>query len=109
MLIAVRKLKARTESQEVSVEVRLFKPTNDEGMWICNYEIEWPTRIKKSSGAGADAIQAILIALQKIGIEIYTSPYHENGELSWFLPGRGYGFPLSANVRDLLIGDDKML
>jgi hypothetical protein len=25
----------------------------------------------------------------------------------WLEPGRGYGFPVPNNIRDLLVGDDK--
>jgi hypothetical protein len=106
MLMAVRKLNVRTADSEVSVEVRLFKPINDEGMWVCNYEIEWPDRTKKMFGAGVDAIQAIQTALNNIGIQLYTSEYHKNGQLSWTSAGGGYGFPLAKNVRDLSIGND---
>src|SRR5258708_1029972 len=109
MIIATRRLKLNADGRDIDVDVRLFKPVDEGQGWICNYEIEWPTGTKKSSGAGTDAIQAIQLALQKIGIEIYTSPYHESRKLSWFSPGRGYGFPVPGNVRDLLIGDDKTL
>ncbi len=58
-------------------------------------------------GTGSDAVQALLIALQMIGSEIYASAHHAAGRLVWLEPGHGYGFPVSNNVRDLLIGDDK--
>jgi hypothetical protein len=51
-------------------------------------------------------VQSLLIALQMIGAEIYASRYHEAGQLAWFERGRGYGFPVASNIRDLLIGDD---
>ena len=106
MLIAVRMLKVRTAAGDTDLEIRLFKPIEERGMWVCRYEIDWPEGSKKNWGAGADGIQALLLALQKIGIELYTSAYHENGELSWGPQGKGYGFPVTKNVRDLLIGDD---
>src|SRR4051812_17329392 len=107
MPIAVRRLKVRTENRDIDVEVRLFEPVDENGMWVCSYEIDWPTGTKKSSGAGVDGIQAIILALQKIGIELYTSSFHENGELIWEKPGRGYGFPVPNTVRDLLVADDR--
>src|ERR1700730_2905182 len=100
MLIAVRQLTVHTSDQNVGVEIRLFKPVNDDRSWICNYEIDWPTGTKKSYGAGLDAIQAILLTLQKIGIELYTSEYHENGTLYWLDRGDGYGFPVPRTVRE---------
>jgi len=51
-------------------------------------------------------VQAVLLTMQKIGTEIYMSEYHKSGRLLWTAPGRGYGFPVPSNLRDLLIGDD---
>lgn len=47
------------------------------------------------------------LALQMIGIELYTNTAHEEGRLRWESEGQGYGFPVPATARDLLIGDDK--
>jgi hypothetical protein len=109
MLIATRKLKVLRSDREIDVEVRLFKPIKDDNTWICNYEIDWPGGIKKRHGAGADGIQAIFIAMQMIGISLYTSDHHRNGELAWVTQGGGYGFPVTSSVRDLLVGDDLAL
>jgi hypothetical protein len=86
--------------------VRLFQPEDDNGMWICRYEIDWPDRKRSHFAAGVDAFQALILALQMIGAEIYTSKYHKSGTLQWFERSRGYGFPVGGNLRDLLIGDD---
>lgn len=56
-------------------------------------------------------MQALTLALQKIGTEIYTSDFHKSGLLSWDDSKKsnsrtGYGFPVMPSVRDLLIGDD---
>ena len=91
------------------MEVRLFKPTNEDGTWVCNFEIDWPSVTKKSYAAGADAIQAILLALQTIGIQLYTSDYHLSAALFWHESGHGYGFPLMSSLRDSLVGDDLSL
>jgi hypothetical protein len=55
---------------------------------------------------GFDSIQAIFLALQTIGAEIYTSSYHKSGQLFLDKPGNGYGFPVMPTIRDLLEGDD---
>ena len=60
-----------------------------------------------SQGWGAEAIQAICLTLEKIGIELYTSAYHEAGELVWTELGKGYGFPVPGNARHLLVGGDR--
>lgn len=109
MQIAARKLKVRMSDRDVDMEVRLFAPVKEDTAWTCPYEIDWPTGAKSSSAAGLDAIQAIFLAFQKIGIELYVSSYHQNGELLFDFPGRGYGFPVPYNARDLLVGDDLTL
>ena len=52
-------------------------------------------------------IQSIILALQMIGIDIYSSNYHKAGQLSLERQDGGYGFPVPYNTRDLLEGDDK--
>jgi Domain of unknown function (DUF6968) len=106
MQIAHRQLTTSTELGDTEVSIRLFKPEESDGAWICRYEIDWPSRKQSSFAAGIDSIQALLLALQRIGVEIYTSAYHQAGSLKWFEPTRGYGFPIAHNLRDLLIGDD---
>jgi hypothetical protein len=107
MPIATRRLRFRSPAGEVEIPIRVFGPKrHDDGAWSCAYEIGWPHGTWTSAGSGVDSVQAILLTLQKIGIEIYTSEYHASGKLMWEAPGRGYGFPVPPNARDLLIGDD---
>ncbi|MEH3062148.1 MAG: hypothetical protein PGN33_05005 [Methylobacterium radiotolerans] len=47
------------------------------------------------------------MAMQKIGLDLHVSAAHKAGVLTWESPGDGYGFPISKNGRDLLIGADK--
>jgi hypothetical protein len=42
-----------------------------------------------------------------IGADLYTSEPHKAGRLRWNELGAGYGFPVPANLRDLLIGEDR--
>jgi uncharacterized protein DUF6968 len=67
----------------------------------------WPEGKAERWSTGVDAAQALVMALQMIGVEIYTSRHHESGRLRWLAAGAGYGFPVSNNARDLLIGDDR--
>ena len=106
MIIAHRRLVVADPSGDIEVPVRLFEPEQDDGMWICRYEIDWPSRRKSYFGAGIDGMQALILAIRMIGVEIYTSEYHDSGTLRWDEPGRGYGFPVPGSLRDLLIGDD---
>jgi hypothetical protein len=61
------------------VPVRLFQPENDEGMWICRYEIDWPSEKRSYFAGGVDSSQALILALQMIGAELYASAHHKAG------------------------------
>jgi hypothetical protein len=102
MIIASRSLVLRDNSRSVEMPVRKARVD-----WICRFEIEWPEGRVERWGTGVDAVQSLWIALQMIGTEIYTSQWHEAGQLVRLEPGRGYGFPVPNNIRDLLVGDDK--
>jgi hypothetical protein len=107
MMIANRILKLRRESGDLDIAVRLYLPEQIEGgVWLCRYEVDWPHGTWKHAAQGIDSVQSIMIALQMIGSEIYASEYHESGALMFDVPKRGYGFPVSPSLRDLLIGDD---
>lgn len=107
MVIASRVLRFRSSNGEIEIPIRLFAPEETEGnAWSCRYEIDWPHGQWVHAAHGFDSIQAILLALQMIGSEIYASEYHKSGQLMFDAPGRGYGFPVASSLRDLLIGDD---
>lgn len=107
MIIATRTLVLRDQGHNSPIPIRLHAPEKMEGDWICRFEIEWPDGRAERWGAGIDAVQALLIAVQMIGAEIHASRHHQSGQLAWLAPGRGYGFPVAKNIRDLLVGDDK--
>ena len=58
---------------------------------------------------GLDAVQALELALKMIGALIYASDHHASGRLMWLEPGKGYGFPVTSGIRDLVVGEDKGL
>jgi hypothetical protein len=107
MIIAARELSLRTANGHLSVPIRVFLPEFEkEGVWLCRYEIGWPDKKSESSMGGFDSTQALVLVLQAIGAEIYSSNYHKSGNLFWETPGKGYGFPVTSGVRGLLEGDD---
>ena len=57
-------------------------------------------------GHGVDALQALVLTLQMIGAEIYSSSYHREGRLRVYPTETGYGFPVPRSLRDLLVGVD---
>ena len=107
MLLATRVLKLQGSDGTVEIPIRLFAPEQGEPSgWFCRFEIDWPHGMAKKKAWGFDAIQAIHLTLQMIGADIYFSEYHKSGKLMLDGPGKGYGFPVPKNARDLLIGDD---
>jgi hypothetical protein len=106
VIIARRVLTLRQPGGDTQMEIRLFAPEQNDGTWDCRYEIDWPEGQESRTAAGADSVQALLIALHMIGADLYTSAHHKAGHLVSGTPGRGYGFPVPHNIRDLLVGDD---
>ena len=107
MLVASRMLTLREGNSDVSIPIRVFVPElTSTGAWACRYEIGWPDTPSAKEICGFDSMQALVLALQVIGAEVYSSSYHEAGTLYLQDPGKGYGFPVAPTLRDLLIGDD---
>jgi hypothetical protein len=108
MLIASRELTLRDGGNDIKIPIRIFAPEFESpGAWSCRYEIDWPDENRVMTVWGFDGMQALLHALQIIGAEIYSSSYHESGNLYFDKLGNGYGFPVMLPFRDLLQGDDK--
>lgn len=105
MRMATRVLDLKTPQGLVELPIHIHVPEEANGSWGCRYEIGWPGEPTNRTAWGADSVQAIILALQMIGTDLYTSGYHKAGELS-SAEGSGYGFPVPANLRDMLIGDD---
>ena len=106
-MIATRLLRSRDGETERVIPIRIFAPSEQGKNWSCRYEIDWPDGRHTMEAWGVDSVQAILLAFQMIGAELYTSDYHQSGQLMFLDPGQGYGFPVAASIRDLLIGDDR--
>ncbi|RTL50763.1 MAG: hypothetical protein EKK40_11660 [Bradyrhizobiaceae bacterium] len=105
MIVASRILRLVTPSVTHDVRVDLFQPEPDGSDWICRYAIGWPGKAQDGFAGGRDSMQALLSAMQKIGFELYVSEANTGGQLSW-ADWDGFGFPVPANARDLLEGDD---
>jgi hypothetical protein len=109
MIIAQRVLYANINSNKLEIRISIYCPRYDNDQWTCDYEICWPKMIRKSSAFGIDAVQSLILALNKIAVELYTSEFHQNENLIWQEEMNGYGFPLSYNLKDISVGDDKKL
>lgn len=110
MTIATRTLVLRSAAGDRPVEIVLHQPRADGAAFACDYHIDWPEGRAVRAGHGADhgddAMQALVIALQMIGVDLYTSAHHRDGRLVFAAPGGGYGFPVTQNCRDMLVGED---
>jgi hypothetical protein len=110
MLIATRVLKLRRSSgSDIDIPVRIHAPEQREVDWACRIEVGWPDGVLEIAARGIDAVQALHLALQLAGAQIHASTHHASGAFVWLEPGKGYGFPITHNLRDLLVGDDKTL
>lgn len=108
MKIGERILHYRRGSIAAEIPVRIFAPFVEKpGVCGGRYEIEWPDEQRAVIAYGVDGVQALLVAMQMIGAEIYTSNYHKAGELRWDEASAGYGFPVAPTLRDLLRGSDQ--
>jgi hypothetical protein len=106
-MIGQRILKVQSGDQTIDVPVTVFQPQqSSDGTWFCGYEIDWPEGKQTSRAGGVDALQAVYLAFQMIGADLYSSSYHKSGKLFLDKSGLGYGFPVVATLRDRLIGDD---
>ncbi|TVR07406.1 MAG: hypothetical protein EA385_12895 [Salinarimonadaceae bacterium] len=108
MLIISHNIYLKTDVDEIAIEIRLYQPEKHNTAWICRYEVDWPEGSRTFRSSGFDALQALVLALQMIGAEIYSSSYHRAGRLRAYDNEKGYGFPVASSLRDLLVGVDKI-
>ncbi|MEP9375649.1 hypothetical protein ABLE91_02950 [Aquabacter sp. CN5-332] len=108
MIIAERVLRMEMPDGAVDVPIRLFAPLPFDNHWACRWEIHWPDGVESFEGCGLDSVQALYIAMQMVGINLYLSDPHEDGLMHWGT-WKGYGFPVTSNMRDELAEDDLRL
>jgi hypothetical protein len=106
MIIAERSIRLKAPNGEAIIPVKIHQPVPRKRAWSCSFEIGWPEGVDTSHAMGADAVQALKLAMEKIAVQLYASRYHKAGALTW-AEGGGYGFPLPSAARELAIGDDK--
>lgn len=106
MIIISHQLFLRHKTGEIKIWIHIRKPVPEKKSWKCEYEISWPEGKEVSAAFGIDALQAMVLALQMIGSDIYSSSYHKSGKLRAYDSIKGYGFPLPHVIRDLAVGID---
>lgn len=108
MLVVTHELFLKSQPADIRIEIRLYQPVQFDRNWGCRYEIDWPEGSKATMAYGLDALQALVLVLQMIGSELYTSAYHADGLLRASSQEAGYGFPVPPILRDMLIGGDAL-
>src|ERR1700761_8224425 len=85
-----------------TVIVALSGPTIEEGEddYRCNYEITGLRTEEKGRVFGSDALQALQLALIRIGAILYTSEEWRGNLLTWNGDAE-LGFPLPESLKDL--------
>ena len=106
MIITRRTLTMRQQAQHHPVEVTLAAPRFETGCWLCAYEIHWPSGRRRFYDAGADSMQAFVIAMQMVSAELHTSAPGKAGELFFETPGAGFSIPTPPSMQDLMTEED---
>ena len=106
--IAVRELELESAhgAPATPVTATLYPPTfSDAGKhWVCRYEIIGLSLEQRGHGAGEDAMQALMLALARMGTDLYCSDEAKKGRLKWFGADQ-LGFPCYS--RDLVKAPDE--
>jgi hypothetical protein len=79
MIMATRLLRLSRAVSDIDIPIRIFAPERSGSAWSCRYEIDWPEGKETMSASGIDSVQALVLALQMIGADIYSSSYHKSG------------------------------
>lgn len=96
------------DGSDFRIPIDIHMPQQEEGHWSCRYDIGWPEGLRIFRSAGEDGLQALVLALQMIGAEIYSSTYHAEGRLRAYDNEAGYGFPVPSSLRGMLVGMDAL-
>jgi hypothetical protein len=90
MLIATRVLKLRRTAGDIDIPVRIFAPEQEGASWSCKFEVDWPDGTPRIAAGGVDSVQALHLALELIGAQLYASDHRASGKLMWLEAGKGY-------------------
>lgn len=88
---------------DVSIVLGKPEPFPDGNGFYCPYQISGIGKQAMQYAGGEDSVQAIILALKKIGADLYTSPEAKAGRLTWDCgTTKGdLGFPVPDSIRDL--------
>jgi len=102
-VIATRIFKLKNDKTVTAVigKPKEFPEGND---YYCPYQIIGIGNEKIKRAGGVDAIQAIMLTLERIGIELYTSDEYKTGVLMWdCATEKELGLPINDTIKDELL------
>lgn len=100
-IIATREL-ILSDGKEVSVIIGKPEKFPDSDDYYCPYQVIGIGKGNVRYAGGIDSVQALLLTLNMIGADLYTSKEAKAGILSWKGGAKGdLGFPLPEVLRDL--------
>ncbi len=103
-VIAVRELEL-DHDQKITIKIGKPEIYPEADHHYCPYQILGIGKESIRYANGVDSVQALLLALSKIGIELYTSDEVKTGKLKW-LGMTDLGFPLPESIKDLIPAQD---
>ena len=107
MIIARRSLKISEGGKDREVAIDIHAPEPARVDWICRYEIDWPEGKVERHAGGTDPYKLFSRCPADDWSRGQYERRHRPGQLEWLAKGRGYGFPVPNNIRDLLVSDDR--
>ena len=102
-IIAERELEIE-DNRIVRVVIGKPQPYPGGHNYYCPFQIKGIGKEKVISAGGVDSVQALLMALQGISANLYTSAQARNGTLTW-LGRRNYGLPVTPAIKDFVPED----
>ena len=98
--IATRELQA--SGRKITVVIGKPEMFPDGVNFYCPYQIVGIGNERVRYAGGVDAVQALQLAMQMIGAELYTSQEAQSKQLSWVDDTGNLGFPVPDVLQDLV-------
>jgi hypothetical protein len=107
-VIATREL-TLDQSRKITILIGKPQPTPEGIDWYCPFEKLGIGSGRIKHAMGVDAMQALVLVLQMVGTELYTSGEYKAGRLEWDCGVNGdLGFPVPDIIRDVLPGKENV-
>lgn len=81
------------------VVCRFLRPVLDEGDYRCDIELDWPQSGIARHAYGVDEVQALLLAMQRVHLDLLTARENSGTDVAW-LGGRSLCLPIPAAARE---------